>query len=174
MCFPKSIWLLRILRYPSSHVVAVQNKLFDDKQKVDNTEVNLSRIYIWNCFVVKNDVLISVLSVSAIISVLSALSAIETLIKLVCNMLVLTDKQIKPQVKKALTNLCYLRSIYSLCYPRYPQWKIQLNLWNILTLTVKQVCYPSEELDCTLSTVFPYFSLKFLKQWNTLCVICKC
>ena len=79
-------------------MVAVQNKLFDDKQKVDNTEVNHSRIYIWNCFVVKNDVLISVLSVSAIISVLSALSAIETLIKLVCNMLVLTDKQIKPQV----------------------------------------------------------------------------
>ena len=83
MCFPKSIWLLRILRYPSSHVVAVQNKLFDDKQKVDNTEVNHSRIYIWNCFVVKNDVLISVLSVSAIISVLSALSAMENPIKLV-------------------------------------------------------------------------------------------
>ena len=80
-------------------MVAVQNKLFDDKQKVDNTEVNHSRIYIWNCFVVKNDVLISVLSVSAIISVLFALSAIETLIKLVCNMLVLTDKQIKPKFK---------------------------------------------------------------------------
>ena len=93
MCFPKSIWLLRILHYPPSHVVAaVQNKLFDDKQKVDNAEVNQSIKDMWNCFVVKNDVLISVLSVSA---------------------------------------------IYSLCYPRYPQWKIQSNLWNILTLTAK-------------------------------------
>ena len=73
-------------------VAAVQNKLFDDKQKVDNAEVNQSIKDMWNCFVVKNDVLISVLSVSA---------------------------------------------IYSLCYPRYPQWKIQSNLWNILTLTVK-------------------------------------
>ena len=65
MCFPKSIWLLRILLYPPSHVVAaVQNKLFDDKQKVDNH----SRIYVWNCFIVKNDVLMSVLSVSDICS----------------------------------------------------------------------------------------------------------
>ena len=95
MCFQKLIWLLRILRYPSSHVVAaVQNKLFDDKQKVDNH----SRIYIWNCFAVKNDVLLSVLSVSAIYSVLSALSEMETSIKLVCNILTLTEKHMKPQI----------------------------------------------------------------------------
>ena len=117
MCCPKLIWLLQILRYRSSHVVAaVQNKLFDDKQKVDNH----SRIYIWNCFAVKNDVLISVLSVSAIYSVLSVLSAMETSIKLVCNILTLTEKHMKPQNLKAyretdettnlkaLTNLCYL------------------------------------------------------------------
>ena len=95
MCFPKLIWLLRILHYPSSHVVAaVQNKLFDDKQKVDNH----SRIYIWNCFAVKNDVLLSVLSVSAIYSVLSSLSEMETSIKLVCNILTLTEKHMKPQI----------------------------------------------------------------------------
>ena len=95
MCFPKLIWLLRILRYPSSHVVAaVQNKLFDDKQKVDNH----SRIYIGNCFAVKNDVLLSVLSVSAIYSVLLTLSEMETSIKLVCNILTLTEKHMKPQI----------------------------------------------------------------------------
>ena len=33
--------------------------------KVDNAELNLSRIYTSNCLVAKNDVLISVLSVSA-------------------------------------------------------------------------------------------------------------
>ena len=84
-----------MLRYLSSHVVAaVQNKLFEDKQKVDNH----SRIYIWNCFAVKNDVLLSVLSVSAIYSVLSALSEMETSIKLVCNILTLTEKHMKPQI----------------------------------------------------------------------------
>ena len=117
MCFPKLIWLLRILRYPSSHVVAaVQNKLFDDKQKVDNH----SRIYIWNCFAVKNDVLISVLSVGAIYSVLSALSEMETSIKLVCH-LCHSDRETYETTNlkayretdettnlKALTNLCYL------------------------------------------------------------------
>ena len=75
-------------------VAAVQNKLFDDKQKVDNH----SRIYIWNCFAVKSDVLISVLSVSAIYSVLSTLSEMETPIKLVCNILTLTEKHMKPQI----------------------------------------------------------------------------
>ena len=43
-------------------------------------------------------VLLSVLSVSAIYSVLSALSEMETSIKLVCNILTLTEKHMKPQI----------------------------------------------------------------------------
>ena len=31
----------------------------------------------------------------------------------------------------------YVLIIPCLCYPCYLQWKIQSNLWNILTLTVK-------------------------------------
>ena len=69
-----------------------------------------------------------------------------------------------------------------LCYLRYPQWKIQSNLWTLIVKQIKpQVCYPPEELDYTSSTVFPYFSLKFLIQikysmcyLKVLIILCVC
>ena len=66
--------------------------------KVDNAEVNHSRIYIWSCFVAKNDVLISVLSVSAIYSLFYPRYPQWKLQSSLCNILTLTEKQIKPQV----------------------------------------------------------------------------
>ena len=66
--------------------------------KVDNAEVNHSRIYIWSCFVAKNDVLISVLSVSAIYSLFYLRYPQWKLQSSLCNILTVTEKQIKPQV----------------------------------------------------------------------------